>query len=67
MAEMLISWGGGGGGGVQVELWSGVVPRDRKSGEPVSLGMVHRLREIKEGMQYPDKRQNGLTGRAKQV
>ena len=42
---MLISWrgvgGGGGGGGVRVELWSGVVPRDCKSGESVSLGMGH--------------------------
>ena len=30
---------GVGGGGVRVQLWSGVVPRDRKSGESVSLGM----------------------------
>ena len=36
---MLISWGGGGVGGGGVR--SGVVPRDRKSGESVSLGMGH--------------------------
>ena len=30
-----------GGSGVWVKLWSGVVPRDRKSGESVSLGMGH--------------------------
>ena len=31
----ILGWfggGGGGGGGVRVELWRGVVPRDRKSG-----------------------------------
>ena len=41
---MLISWGVGvgvGGGGVRVELWSDVVPRDRKLEESVSLGMGH--------------------------
>ena len=44
VAEML-SWGGGGGEGggvVRVELWPGVVPRERKSGESVSLGVGHR-------------------------
>ena len=37
--------GGGGGGrgrGVGEQLWSGVVPGDRKSGEVVGLGMGHR-------------------------
>ena len=34
-----------GGGGVRVELWSGVVPRDRKSGESVSLDMGHSEEE----------------------
>ena len=38
---MLISWGGGGERFVRVELFSGVVPRDRKSGGYVSLGMGH--------------------------
>ena len=41
---MLISWGGGWGVGgvfVRVDLLSGVVPRDRKSGEYVNLGMGH--------------------------
>ena len=34
-------WGRERGGGVQVELKSGVIPRDRKSGESVSLvGLV---------------------------
>ena len=28
----ILGLGWGGGGGVRVELWSGVVPRDRKSG-----------------------------------
>ena len=45
VAEMLISWGGGGGGGggfVRVELLSGVVPRDRKSGGYVSLDIGQR-------------------------
>ena len=32
---------GGWGGRGPVELWSGVVPRYRKSGESVSLGMGH--------------------------
>ena len=44
VAEMLISWGGGcwvGGVFVRVDLLSGVVPRDRKSGEYVNLGMGH--------------------------
>ena len=40
-------WGGGGrrgvgGGFVRVDLLSGVVPRDRKSGGYVSLDMGHR-------------------------
>ena len=43
VAEMLSWWwlggGEGEGGGVLVELRSGVVPRDRKSGESVSLGV----------------------------
>ena len=42
VAEMLISWGGGcwvGGVFVRVDLLSGVVQRDRKSGEYVNLGM----------------------------
>ena len=39
---MLISWGGGVGGVfVRVDLLSGVVPRDHKSGEYVNLGMGH--------------------------
>ena len=33
----ILGWGVG-GGGVRVELWSDVVPRDRKSEESVSLG-----------------------------
>ena len=44
VAQMLISWGGGWGVGgvfVRVDLLSGVVPRDRKSGEYVNLGMGH--------------------------
>ena len=32
---------GVGGGGVRLELWSGVVPRDCKSGESVGLGMFY--------------------------
>ena len=32
---------GGGGGFVRVELFSGVVPGDRKSGDYVSRGMGH--------------------------
>ena len=37
----IMGWGVG-GGGVRVELWFGVVPRDRTSEESVSLGMGHR-------------------------
>ena len=38
----MISWGGGWGEVLfGVELFSGVVPRDRKSGGYVSLGMGH--------------------------
>ena len=37
----ILGWGGVGGGGVQVELWSDVVPRDHNSEESVSLGMGH--------------------------
>ena len=33
--------GGGEGGGVLVEVWPGVVPRDRKSGKSVGLSMGH--------------------------
>ena len=36
----ILGWGGWGGGGfVWVDLLSGLVPRDRKSGEYVNLGM----------------------------
>ena len=35
----ILGWGGG--GFVWVDLLSGVVPRDRKSGEYVNLGMGH--------------------------
>ena len=36
----ILGWGVR-GGSVRVELWSGVVPRDRKSRESVGLGMGH--------------------------
>ena len=36
----VLGWGMG-RGGVRVELWSGVVPRDRKSEESVRLGTGH--------------------------
>ena len=37
----IFGWGGVEEGGVRVELWSGVVLRDRKLEESVSLGMGH--------------------------
>ena len=38
----ILGWGLG-GGGVRIELWSDVVPRNRKSGESVSVGMGYSL------------------------
>ena len=39
----MLSWGEGEGGGGLVELRSGVVLMDGKSGESVNLGLGHRL------------------------